>query len=408
MTALNRLLRDNLRNYGMFIALAAVIIFFSIWSKGSFITPYNLTNLINQTGTVGVMTAGMTMVIIIRHIDLSVGYLCGFMGAVAANLMMRAAVPVPAVLTILIVLAFGAAIGLGVGLLIGKVGIPAFVVTLAGMFIFRGLMLLATSASGTINITNDFFIAIGNGFVPSLGHIGPFELTTVLIGIAGIVLVILLQLRARSTQRKYRFEVSPMWVFVLKIALMSVLIAFVAYLLALERGISWTLVILGAVIIIFSLVLNRTRFGRHVYGVGGNPEAAELSGVSVVKVTASVFVIMGVLTALAGVLFASRMQSASPAAGTGFELLVIAGAFIGGCSAAGGVGKVTGSLIGALLMQSLVNGMAMMQVNISYQYVIQGSILLVAVLFDVMGRKARVTKRAIAEINLEAKVDSQK
>jgi len=394
MTELKRLLRENVRNYGMFIALAVIVIVFTIWSKGLFLSPVNVANLITQTGTVGVMTAGMTLVIIIRHIDLSVGYMCGFMGAVAANLMMK--MHVAAIPSILIVLILGAAVGLLIGTLIGKVGIPSFVVTLAGMFVGRGLMLLATSASGTINITDRFFISLVSGFIPSVGRLGTLELTTVIVGIIGIAVLIVIQLNARRTKIRYHFQVPSIPLFAAKIAFISLLVVLLVYVLALANGISWTLLILGVVIFAFSLVQNRTRFGRYVYGAGGNPEAAELSGVSVVRVTIIVFVIMGTLTALGGILLASRMQAASPTAGTGYELLVIAGAYIGGCSAAGGVGKVTGSLVGALIMQSLVNGMAMMQVNISYQYIIQGAILVLAVWFDIMTRKTRVSKRALA------------
>ncbi len=385
MKELSQLLRKNIREYGMFIALAVIFILFTMLTGGTFISPNNISNLINQTGYIAVLATGMTLVIIVRQIDLSVGFLSGFLGAVVALLITNykmAAIP-----AIIIILIFGAVIGLIYGVLIAKVGIPAFVVTLAGMISFHGLLLLATQSSGTINITNTFFNEIGNGFIPTLGTLGGFAISSILIGIIGILLFIYFQIKARGTKKKYNFEILPMSFFIAKLVFISAMIGAVVLVLASNSGISWTLVIVLVVIFIFSTVLNKTALGRHIYGVGGNPEAAELSGISVVKVLVIVFVIMETLTALAGVLFASRMQSASPTGGTGFELLAIAGAFIGGCSANGGVGKVTGSLIGALVMSSLTNGMDLMGLGSSIQYVIQGLILVLAVVFDIITRK---------------------
>ena len=386
MNELNKFLRKNIREYGMFIALAVIIILFTALTGGAFISPNNISNLINQTGYVAVLATGMTLVIIIRQIDLSVGYLSGFLGAVAAILITND--KIPAIPAIIVILALGAVIGWVYGMLIAKVGIPAFVVTLAGMMSFHGLLLLATQASGTINITNKFFNEIGNGFIPSFGTIAGFGISTLIIGLVGIILFIHFQIKDRNTKKKYNFEILPMPLFIAKLVFVSAMITAVVLVLAMENGISWTLVVVVVVVYIFSTILNKTTLGRHIYGVGGNPEAAELSGVSVVKVMIYVYMIMETLTALAGVLFASRMQSASPTGGTGFELLAIAGAFIGGCSANGGVGKVTGSLIGALVMSSLTNGMDLMGMGSSIQFVIQGIILVLAVVFDIMTRRS--------------------
>jgi len=394
-----RVFRQNIRSSVMFLALLLVILIFTIWSKGSFISSFNLTSLITQTAVVGIMACGMTLVIIIRHIDLSVGYMCGFLGAIAAILMMEYGVP--AWIAILIVLAVGAAIGVGIGTLVGKVGIPAFVVTLGAMIAAHGLELLATNKNGAINIDDAWFNALGTGFIPVWFRVGgtafihpasPENTTglagsTLLFGVIGIVLFIFLQINGRRRQQRNNFAVDAMWWFLLKLVIVCIIVGFLAYRFAQGNGISWALVILGVVVFVVSTVQMRTRFGRHVFGVGGNPEAAELSGVDVVKVTILVFGILGLLVALSGILLASRMMAANPTAGTGAELLVIAGCFIGGCSPAGGIGRVTGSLIGALIMQSLVNGMTMMSVNISYQYIIQGVILVVAVLFDIMSRR---------------------
>jgi putative multiple sugar transport system permease protein len=389
MKELSKLFKKNIRDYGMFIALAVIVILFTALTGGTFISPNNISNLINQTGYIAVLAAGMTLIIIIRHIDLSVGFLSGFLGAVAAILITN--YNIPAIPAIIIILALGAVIGLFFGVLVAKVGIPSFVVTLAGMISFHGLLLFATQAGGTINITDKFFNEIGNGFIPSFGTIAGFGISSLVIGLIGIILFIYFQIKERNTKKKYNFEVLPITFFVAKLVFISVMISALILVLAINSGISWTLVIVAAVIFIFSTMLNKTALGRHIYGIGGNPEAAELSGISVVKVTIYVFIIMEVLTALAGILFASRMQSASPTGGTGFELLAIAGAFIGGCSASGGVGKVSGSLIGALVMASLTNGMDLMGLGSSVQYVIQGLILVLAVVFDIMTRKSRTS-----------------
>ncbi|KLU61528.1 xylose transport system permease protein XylH [Peptococcaceae bacterium CEB3] len=388
MNKSSKFFRRNIRDYGMFIALAVIFILFTSLTGGTFISPNNISNLINQTGYIAVLAAGMTLVIIIRHIDLSVGFLSGFLGAVVAILMTN--YNIPAIPAIIIILAFGGVIGLIFGFLVAKVGIPSFVVTLAGMISFHGLLLFATQAGGTINITDHFFNEIGNGFIPSFGRIAGLTTSTLMIGLIGILLFIYFQIKERNIKKQYNFEVSPIAFFFAKLVFVSAMITALILVLAVNSGISWTLVIVVAVIFVFSTVLNKTALGRHIYGIGGNPEAAELSGISVVKVTIYVFVIMEVLTALAGILFASRMQSASPTGGTGFELLAIAGAFIGGCSASGGVGTVTGSLIGALVMASLTNGMDLMGLGSSVQYMIQGLILVLAVVFDIMTRKSRL------------------
>jgi len=395
LEAIGQVIRSNIRNSVMFLVLIVVFLIFAIWSGGKFISSYNLTSLIAQTCVVGVMACGMTLVIIIRHIDLSVGFACGFLGAVAAILMETMNVPV--LLAILIVVAIGAAIGLGEGLLIGKVGIPAFVVTLGLMIAMHGLLLLSTQKNGTINITNHFFLQLSNGYIPPMFTAGNFSSgSTLVIGAVGLALFVFLQITGRARLSRRGLVVEAMWWFILKLVLVFAIVAFLVFKFATFNGISYAMVILGAVVFIVATLQTRTRLGRHIYGLGGNPEAAELSGVNVAKVTVLVFVIMGALVALGGVLQASRMQSATTTAGTGFELLVIAGCFIGGCSPAGGIGRVTGSLIGALIMQSLVNGMALMNIAISYQYVVQGGILVLAVLFDILSRRISATNRLSA------------
>ena len=377
--------KKNMRDYGMYIALFVIMVIFSIVTNGSFISPVNISNLINQTGYIAVMAVGMTLIIIIRHIDLSVGYLNGFLGAVVAVLMTQMGIPTP--IAIIIVLILGGIIGLINGLLVAKVSVPAFVVTLGGMMFFHGMEIRVTEATGTITIPDPGFIAIGNGFIPSIGKIGGLSASTLFIGLIGVLLFIYFQNKERNTKIRYHFEVLSVPFYILKILLVVVIIGAICVVLAGNNGFSWTLVIMGIVVFAYNFLMNKTVLGRHIYGVGGNPEAAELSGIGVAKITMLVFISMGALTALSGILYASRMQSAAPTGGTGFELQAIAAAFIGGASPSGGIGKVTGSLIGAFVMASLTNGMNLMGLGSSYQFIIQGIILVLAVIFDITTRK---------------------
>ncbi len=382
------LMRQNIREYGMYIALAVIMIIFTIATDGLFLSSRNISNLINMTGYIAVLAVGMTLVIVIRHIDLSVGFLSGFLGAICAIMMMHWGwsvwIAIPAVMI------FGILIGCINGLLVARLDIPAFVVTLAGWLIFRGLLLWVTESTGTIVIDNPTFNAIGNGFIPDIANLG-FHLLTVILGVVGIVLFVWSEFRSRAVKQKYNFEVISMNIFIVKMVLISVIMGYITWILAGYNGLSWTIVIVAITAFIYHFITNKTILGRHIYALGGNPEAAKLSGVNVTKITVWVFCSMGMLSALSGVLFASRLQSATTTAGTLFELDAIAAAYVGGVSAAGGVGKVTGSLIGALVMSSLVSGMNLMGTGIYYQYIIRGAVLVIAVIFDVATRRSAKT-----------------
>ena len=383
------LIRTHVRDYAMFIALAVIFILFGAFTQGNFLSPRNLTNLINQTGYIAVMACAMTLILIIRQIDLSVGYAAGFTGAIAAILMVKAGIPF--YLTIPIILLLGIVIGLVEGSIISFIGVPAFVTTLAFEFIFRGLLSLVTSESGTIPIFDEGFNAISNGFVPSL-KIGETVLVSelnlpLIAGALAVVLLVVSQLRTRKNMQKYNFEVVSLPIFIMKLVLMAALIGAVAVILSSYRGLSWTIVVVAVVTFIYNFMLNRTKLGRHIYGVGGNPEAAALAGVNVKKIMLFCFASMGMMSALGGILFASRLQSASTTGGAGFELDAIASCYIGGVSTSGGVGKVTNTIIGALVIMSLTNGLNLMGVGIAYQYVIKGLIFIVAVAFDVLSRR---------------------
>jgi len=386
-----KVLRQNIREYGMYIALFVIMAIFTITTKGVFISSRNIANLINQTGYIAVLAVGMTLVIVIRHIDLSVGFLAGFLGAIGAIAMASWGWNGPAAVGLVLLL--GILAGLGTATLVAKLGIPSFVATLAGWLIYRGALLLVTLNTGTIIIDNTFFNSLGNGYVPDLlGGIKVLEgvhKLTLLLGLLAILYFIYSEIQTRKTKLAYNFEVLSAGMLTVKIVFIAAVMCCVTWVLAGYNGISWTLVIVAVVVIIYDFVTTQTVLGRHIYAVGGNPDAAELSGISVKKITFVVFGSMGLLAGLSGILFASRLQSATTTAGTLFELDAIAAAFIGGASAAGGVGKVTGSIIGALVYMSLTSGMNLMGIDISSQYIVRGAVLAAAVIFDVSTRRGR-------------------
>lgn len=382
-----KLLQQNIREYGMYIALFVIMAIFTVTTNGTFISSRNIVNLVNQTGYIAVLAIGMTLVIVIRHIDLSVGFLGGFLGAVVAIAMVQWHLPVfPA---ILLTLALGVLAGVIIAFLVAQMKIPAFVATLAGWLIYRGAILVVTESTGTIVIPDETFNAIGNGFIPDFPEMGILpgvHKLTLIIGLIAIVLLIISEINSRKKKQAYNFEVLPMEMFIIKLVFTSALIGGITWLLAGYQGLSWTAVVVLVVAIIYHFITTQTVLGRHIYAVGGNPEAAELSGINVKKITYIVFGSMGMLAALSGILFASRLQSATTTAGGLWELDAIAAAFIGGVSPAGGIGKVAGSIIGALVMLSLTSGMNLMGIGISYQYMARGAVLAAAVIFDVATR----------------------
>jgi len=387
---INKILGQNIREWGMYIALLIIMAFFTITTKGIFLSSRNIGNLINQTGYIAVLAVGMTLVIIISHIDLSVGYLSGFLGAVAATAMEFWHLPV--YVSIPLVLAVGILAGMFTGFLVGQMKIPAFVATLAGWLGYRGALQLVTMARGTIVITNDTFNAIGNGYIPDIPGMGILpgvHKFTLILGVLVILFFIINAINKRRKMRSYNIKLSSMYLFIIKLLFMSILIGGITWVLAGYRGLSWTAVVVLILVIVYHFIMTRTVLGRHIYAVGGNPEAAELSGISVKKITYVVFGSMGMLSALSGILFASRFKSATTTAGMLFELDAIAAAFVGGVSPSGGIGKVTGSIIGAFVMMSLTSGMNLMGIDISFQYIVRALVLVAAVVFDVTTRKRK-------------------
>ncbi len=383
----------NIRDYGMYIALLVIIVFFAIVTKWDFIKPQNIADLMNQTGYIAVLAVGMTFVIIIRHIDLSVGFLAGCLGAASAIGLTSWGYPVYVVIPVVMLL--GILAGCMTALPVAALGIPSFVASLAGWLIYRGILLMVTSGTGTIIINDPVFIAISNGSIPDLlSKINIFpgvHKLTLLLGLLAVIWIIFKNNLTRKNKQSYGFETIPLYLFVILQVFLAVVIGAITWVLSGSSGMSWTVVIMLVVVMGYDWIASQTVLGRHIYAVGGNPEAAELSGISVKKITMIVFGSMGLLSALSGIMFASRLKSASPQAGTLFELDAIAAAYIGGVSAAGGVGKISGSLIGALVYMSLMNGMNLWTVtnDASLQYIIRGIVLAMAVIFDVATRKAK-------------------
>ena len=384
------ILKANIGDYFMFFALVIIMIFFTITTDGVFISSRNISNLINQMGYIAVLAVGMTLIIVIRHIELSVGYLAGFLGAFAAIAMTFWGWPVFAVIPAVMVL--GMLAGMLTATPVAKLGVPAFVSTMAAGLIFRGALLLVTMGTGTIVIRDPIFNAIGNGFIPDL-PLGDFlpgrHKLTLIIGLIAIIFSIYSAIKNRKTKQSYNFAVSSFGLFIVQLVLIAALVGYIAWILSGYNGISWSLVILLLVVLAFQFITTKTPLGRHIYAVGGNPEAAELSGISVSKITYIVFAAMGFLSSLSGIMYASRLRSATTTAGLGFETDAIAAAFVGGVSAAGGVGTIIGSIIGALVMMSLTSGMNLMGIDISIQYIVRGAVLVLAVVFDRITRRNR-------------------
>lgn len=384
MNQLQNILRGNIRQYGMVIALAALLVFFQIQTDGILLKPLNVSNLVVQNAQILILAIGMVIVIVARHIDLSVGSVAAFVGAVAAILMTKH--DVPWFLTVVICLVLSALIGAWHGFWVAYVGIPAFIVTLASMLLFRGLTLVVLKGA-TVGSLPQGFKDIGSGFLPEIGPDTGYHNLTLVLGALAALALIVMDVRKRRATQKYGFDVLPLPVFLLKNALIAGVILYFSYLLASARGLPIVGVILFALIIIYSFVMNRTVFGRQVYAVGGNVDAATMSGVNTKRVDFLVMMNMGLLAGLAGLVTTARLTAANPKAGTNFELDAIAAAFIGGAAVTGGVGTVIGAIVGGLVMGVLNNGMSLMGVSIDWQQAIKGLVLLAAVAFDVWNKR---------------------
>lgn len=391
----------DLRQNAIFIALVVLVAYFAITTPNhASITPDNWSNLVVQNGYILVLAIGMVMIIIAGHIDLSVGSVACFIGAVAGILAVRPLEQdgwdwLPALpwwAAILGAIIVGAIVGMWQGFWVAYIGIPAFIVTLAGMLLFRGLALM-TLQNTNIGPFPDNYRAIGNGFVDKENTLGvslgieEYNAAALVITALGVLAILWQSFATRRGRIKYKQSVEPRTWFFVKNAILAVMLGYVGIQLSRANGIPWTLVLLTFLVVVYTMIMKKTTFGRHIYAIGGNLHAAVLSGINVRRVNFLLFVNMGALAALSGVLISARMNSAVPKAGDGFELDAISSVFIGGAAVQGGVGTVTGSIVGGMIQGVLGNGMNLNSVGIDFQMTIKGLVLLLAVAFDVWSKR---------------------
>jgi putative multiple sugar transport system permease protein len=387
MDSLKLFFKTNVRQYAMLIALVVIMAFFQVTTDGILLVPMNVTNLILQNAYVFILAIGMTLTILAGgNIDLSVGSVVAFIGALAGAFIVTA--KMDTALGIIFALAIGLLIGVWQGYWIAYVRIPAFIVTLAGMLVFRGLTIFMLKGL-TIGPFPESFQTISSGFVPDFLAVPGLELnvTAVAAGLAVVLLYLLANIRRRIARKRSGFEKSSLGLFAAKLSIMSAVIMLVAFWLAAYKGLPVIFLIIGVLVVAYSFFTTRTVPGRYFYAMGGNEKAAQLSGINTNRILFFAYVNMGVLAAVAGIAFTARLNAASPQAGLSFELDAIAACFIGGASAYGGIGTIFGSIIGAMVMGVLNNGMSIMGVGSDIQQVVKGLVLLFAVAFDVMSKR---------------------
>lgn len=383
VVSISSYVRANIREYGMLIALVAIMLFFQVYTGGILFRPVNLTNLILQNSFIVIMSLGMLLVIVAGHIDLSVGSIVAFVGAVAAILTVQ--YEMNFVLAAFICLVVGGIIGAAQGYWIAYHRIPSFIVTLAGMLVFRGLTLFVLGGKN-IGPFPPEFQRLSTGFVPDIASIDGINTTAMLLTVILPVVMFFLAWRRRNVNMEHGIDVEPFGFFIAQNVLLAGAILFLGYQLATYRGLPNVLIVMLVLIVLYSFVTRRTTIGRRIYAMGGNEKATKLSGINTERLSFLTFVNMGVLAGLAGMIIAMRLNSATPKAGVGFELDVIAACFIGGASASGGVGKITGAVIGAFIMGVMNNGMSIIGLGIDFQQMVKGLVLLAAVFFDVYNK----------------------
>ena len=376
-------LKNNLREYGLLLALVVIMGFFQVMTDGTLFQPLNLTNLILQNSYIIVMALGMLLVIVAGHIDLSVGSVCGFIGAVAAVLMVNFHWHyVPAAIVCLVL---GGVIGAAQGYWVAFYKIPSFIVTLAGMLVFKGLALAVLEGASVGPFPPEFQL-LSTGFIPDPFSGENLRIASLILGMLIALVMLVAKVRDRAGRNQHGMENEPVVIFAIKNLVFVVMILAFSYMLSTYKGLPNVLVVMLLLMLVYDFVASKTTIGRRIYALGGNEKAARLSGIRTERLTFYTFINMGVLAALAGLIFAARLNTATPKAGLGFELDVIAACFIGGASASGGVGKVLGAVIGAFIMGVMNNGMSIMGIGIDYQQVIKGLVLLAAVCFDVYNK----------------------
>ncbi len=377
----------NIREYAMMFALVFVVLLFQVMTKGILLTPINITNLIQQNSYVMILACGMLLCILTGgNVDLSVGSVAGFIGAVSAVFILKMDMAIlPA---ILISLGIGLLIGMWQGWWIAYVGVPPFIATLAGMLIFRGLTMVTLKGTSLAPLPAAYnFIAAGFIADPFSAEGSTLNILAIIAGVLISIYIIVNEFLQRKSQKKYGFATQPMALVIFKLAVLCAVVNFFTYKLAQRNGLPAVLVLVAILVLIYTFITMRTTFGRHIYAFGGNAKAARLSGIKTKQVMFWVYANMGLMAALAGIVFTGRLNSATPKSGNGFEMDAIAACFIGGASTSGGVGTIIGAIVGALMMGVLNNGMAIMGVSIDWQQVIKGMVLLLAVAFDVLSNK---------------------
>jgi putative multiple sugar transport system permease protein len=379
--------QSTARQLGILLALIVIVGYFQIATGGLALSPTNLINVVNQYSYILILAIGMVMVIIMGHIDLSVGSVAAFVGIIVAKSMFDWNLPWP--LAIVLGLLVGAAIGAFQGFWVAYVGVPAFIVTLAGMLIWRGANQLV-GQSTTTPVPADFS-KIGGGYLPEVALPFEFNVPTMILGVLGAAWIVWNELRLRSRQKRTGADRAPAWVSIVKVVIVAGALLWAAWLFATGRpGTSFPIsgIILVVLVIVYSFLTNNTTFGRRIYAVGGNRQAAALSGVNDRRVDFFVMMNMSVLAALAGMIFVARSTASGPQDGNGWELDAIAAVFIGGAAVSGGIGTVLGSIIGGLIMAFLTNGLQLTGVDADWQSIIKGAVLLLAVGVDVLSKRS--------------------
>jgi putative multiple sugar transport system permease protein len=377
----------NLRENGMLMALVAIVVFFTVVVRVridvDYLSAQNITNLFLQNSYVIIMALGMLLVIVAGHIDLSVGSVVGFTGAVAAVMIVNWEWPV--LVAIPACLFIGGLIGAAQGYWVAYWRIPSFIVTLAGMLVFRGLTLWLLEGQNVGPFPKSFQ-SLSTGFIPDLFAVGKPNVTAIVVVVIAALAIVWMGWRARSRNLAYGIIQEPMGLFVFRNVVLAGALIFVGYKLAMFRGLPNVLIVMAVLTVLYAFFTENTTTGRRIYAIGGNLKASRLSGINADRLTFLTFVNMGVLAALAGMIVAARLNSATPKAGVSFELDVIAAVFIGGASMSGGVGKIVGVVVGAFIMGVMNNGMSILGIGIDYQQVIKGLVLLAAVIFDVYNK----------------------
>jgi len=385
-SSVKTLIKNNIRNYSMFIMLALIMIIFAVLTNGINLNPRNFYNIFYQYSYVFILAIGMVMVIIVQGIDLSVGSAVAFIGAISA-MIYNAGFGMP--VTLLAALCMGAAVGAYQGLWVAYGKLPAFIVTLSGMLLFRGLTYIITKVTPIIP-RDDGYSLISKGTLDeilNLEKIGPYYPMSFVVAVVLLVIFYFAEFYGRRKKIENDFEVTPVSLFITKLVLVSLLTLFLADRFARYLGLPVVVLVLGISVTLFYFILNNTVLGRYIYAVGGNPRSAKLSGINSELVTFIVFCFMGTLAGLAAVVYTARMNTALADAGLMFELDAIAACYIGGVSAGGGIGSVIGVIVGGLVMSAINNGMSLMNMGNHYQYVVKALVLLMAVFYDVYTRR---------------------